>query len=150
MNFLDIYFKIINNKLNIDIYYKPTDSHNYLHYESCHPQHTRDNIALSLAKRIVRIVSDNREQALADLQKHLIRQDHPTEKICHAFSRTFQPKSSVPLETLVFSSTYNTIMIIECSKTCLRMFEHRGCGKPLAAVKLSLAPVNPTPCGNSW
>ena len=31
-NFLDIYFKIVNNKLIMDLYCKPTDSHSYLNY----------------------------------------------------------------------------------------------------------------------
>ena len=106
-NFLDINFKIVDKNLLIDIYYKPTDSHNYLNYGSCHPQHTRDNIALSLAKRIVRIVGENREQALDDLHKHLTRQGHPTERILHAFSRTFQPKKPKTTAPLVFTSTYN-------------------------------------------
>ena len=55
-NFLDIAFKIVDNKLIMSVYHKPTDSHNYLHYTSAHPKHTKDNIALGLAKRIVRIV----------------------------------------------------------------------------------------------
>ena len=106
-NYLDIYFKIVNNKLLIDIYYKPTDSHNYLNYGSCHPLHTKDNIALSLAKRIVRIVSDNRELALNKLKMHLTKQGHPTEKNLHAFSRTFQPREERAKASLVFTSTYN-------------------------------------------
>ena len=106
-NYLDIHFKIVDKNLLIDIYYKPTDSHNYLNYGSCHPQHTRDNIALSLAKRIVRIVSDNREHALNHLQRHLTKQGHPTEKILFAFSRTFQPRKEPRKATLVFTSTHN-------------------------------------------
>lgn len=107
MNFMDISFKVVDNKLTMDIYHKPTDSHNYLNYGSCHPCHTRDNIALSLAKRIVRIVSDNREEALDDLKQHLVRQDHPTEKINYAFSRSFSPVVAKPKSIIVFISTHN-------------------------------------------
>ena len=85
-NFLDIYFKINDNKLIMDLYHKPTDSHSYLYYTSAHPQHTKDNIALSLAKRIVRIVSDNRQSCLDTLKKHLVERDHPIQKINYAFS----------------------------------------------------------------
>ena len=53
-NFLDINLNIINNKLHFDVYHKPTNN-----LKSCHPPHTKSNIALSLARRIVRIVTDN-------------------------------------------------------------------------------------------
>ena len=53
INFIAISLKIINNKLHFDVYHKPTNSFSYLHYESCQPPHTKNNIALSLARRIV-------------------------------------------------------------------------------------------------
>ena len=57
LNFLDIQLKIVNNTLVFDIYYKPTYSFDYLTYNSCHPTHTKNNIALSLAKRIINIAT---------------------------------------------------------------------------------------------
>ena len=74
LNFLYIQ---LNNSLIFDIYYKPTNSFNYLTYSSCHPSHTKNNIALSLAKRIINIVTDNRETRLSELKKHLIEWNHP-------------------------------------------------------------------------
>ena len=57
INFLDINLKI-NNKLHFDVYHhKPTNSFSYLHYKSCHLRHKKNNIALSLARRIVQIVT---------------------------------------------------------------------------------------------
>ena len=107
-NFLDIHFKIIGNEMILNLYYKPTDSHNYLNYTSAHPLHTRNNIALSLAKRIVKIVSDNRDEALDALKNYLIARDHPEHSINDAFSRVFQPRRHAPDgEILVFISTYN-------------------------------------------
>ena len=70
INFLDINLKIINNKLHFDVYHKPTNSFSYLHYKSCHPPHTKNNIALSLARRIVRIVIDNANNRLQELKGH--------------------------------------------------------------------------------
>ena len=75
LNFLDIQLKIVNNTLVFDIYYKPTNSFNYLTYSSCHPSHTKNNIALSLAKRIINIVTDNRETRLSELKRHLIERN---------------------------------------------------------------------------
>ena len=54
LNFLDI-------NLVFDFYFQPTNSFNYLNYTSCHSPHTKNNISLSLAKRIVSTVTNNRE-----------------------------------------------------------------------------------------
>ena len=75
--FFYINLKIINNKLNFDVYQKPTNSFTYLHYTSCHPPHTKSNIALSLARRIVRIVTDNTNNRLQELKAHLLKRKHP-------------------------------------------------------------------------
>ena len=69
LNFLDIQLKIVNNTSVFDIYYKSTNSFNYLTYSSCHPSHNKNNIALSLAKRIINIVIDNREKRLSEHKK---------------------------------------------------------------------------------
>ena len=76
LNFLDIQLKIVNNTLVFDIYYKPTNSFNYLTYICCHPSHTKNNILLSLAKRIKNIVTNNREKRLSELKKQLIERNH--------------------------------------------------------------------------
>ena len=56
INFLDINLQIINDKLHFNVYHKPTNSFSYLHYKTCHLPHTKNNIALSLARCIVQIV----------------------------------------------------------------------------------------------
>ena len=89
LNFLDIQLKIVNNTLIFDIYYKPTNSFNYLTYSSCHPSHTKNNIALSLAKRIINIVTDNREKRLSELKKHLIERNYPPQIIDYTFTKCF-------------------------------------------------------------
>ena len=48
--FLDILLCKKENKLYTDIYYKTTDTHQYLHYRSCHPKHTKNNIPYTLAR----------------------------------------------------------------------------------------------------
>ena len=51
LNFID--GKIIlhkDNSVETDIYYKPTDTHEYLPYDSAHPDHTKNNILYNLAK----------------------------------------------------------------------------------------------------
>ena len=91
LNFLDIQLKIVINTLVFDIYYKPTNSFNYLTYSSCHPSHTKNNIALSLAKRIINIVTDSREKRLSELKNTLLKEiTHLKQSIIHlpnAFSQ---------------------------------------------------------------
>ena len=108
VNFLDINFKIENHELVMDIYHKPTDSYNYLSYSSCHPRHTRDNIALSLAKRIVQIVSKDRDSRLEQLKKNLISRDHPPDTINFTFTKIMQPKKEAqPTDVIVCTTTHN-------------------------------------------
>ena len=42
--FLDVKVSIIGNKLNTDLYTKPTDKHQYLSWDSHHPFHTIRNL----------------------------------------------------------------------------------------------------------
>ena len=77
VNFLDVKCTIDNNQIMFDIYHKPTHSFSYLHYKSCHPRHTRDNIALSLGQRIVRLVSEDRQLRIQQLKSELIKRGHP-------------------------------------------------------------------------
>ena len=69
LNFLDIDIRIVENNQVLDIHYKPTNSFNYLTYTSCHPPHTKSNMSLSLAKHIVSIVTNNRENQLKELKR---------------------------------------------------------------------------------
>ena len=73
LNFLDIQLKVVKNTLVFEIHYKPTNYFNYLTNSSCHPSHTKKNIVLSLAKRIINIVTDNRGKILSEIKKHLIK-----------------------------------------------------------------------------
>ena len=118
LNFLDIQLKIVNDALVFDIYYKPTNSFNYLTYSSCHPSHTKNNIALSLAKRIINIVTDNRETRLSELKKHLIEWNHPPETMNYTFTKCFQPKldKNKDLEKTIFTRPFNPNHVINLDK----------------------------------
>ena len=77
LNLLDMNLQIVEYNLVFNIYYKPTNSFNYLTYTSCHPPHTKNNISLSLAKRIVAIVTNNRENWFKELKEQLLDKKHP-------------------------------------------------------------------------
>ena len=48
----------------------------YLKYNSCHPSHTK-NISLSLARRIIRIITDKRDFRLYELKQNLLKTNQP-------------------------------------------------------------------------
>ena len=104
INFLDINIKIIYNQLHFDIYHKPNNSFSYLQYNSCHPSNTKNNILLSLARHIIRIVTDNRE-----LRQNLLEKNRPEKILNYSFTKSFQPKNNTEenKEIITFTRTYN-------------------------------------------
>ena len=60
MNFLDIAMMVQEKKVITDIYHKPTDTNNYVPFNSNHPKHTLKNIPYNLARRLCTIV-DNKK-----------------------------------------------------------------------------------------
>ena len=67
VNFLDTCISLDKGKLKSDLYSKPTDSHNYLRYDSAHPQRCKDSIPYSQFLRIRRICSD-----ITDFAQHAL------------------------------------------------------------------------------
>jgi hypothetical protein len=77
--FLDVLITKQQDKITTDIYYKSTDTHQYLHFGSSHPRHTKRSIPYNLARRICTIVSDEqtRDQRLCELETYLTEQYYP-------------------------------------------------------------------------
>ena len=109
INFLDINIKIVVNQLHFDIYHKPTNSFSYLKYNSCHPSHRKNNISLSLARRIIRIVTDNRDYRLEELRQNLLKRNQREKIINYSFTKSFQPKNNKEenKEIITFTRTYH-------------------------------------------
>ena len=83
LNFLDITVILHDDgTIETDIFYKPTNSHKYLNYESFHPKHCKDNIPYALAKRIIVFVTnpEKMEFRLSQLKSWLKQSGYP-EKI---------------------------------------------------------------------
>ena len=57
-SFLDVLVKNRGGEIETDLYYKDTDSKQYLLFYSCHPRHTKINIPYNLARRLRTIVSE--------------------------------------------------------------------------------------------
>ena len=58
INFLDINNSVNDYMNSTNIYRKPTDSQQYVHFECCHPSHTKQNIPFNLARRLCTIIED--------------------------------------------------------------------------------------------
>ena len=52
-SFLDLNVKLLDGQLETDLYIKPTDRHQYLHYSSSHPEHTKRSIVFSQGLRVL-------------------------------------------------------------------------------------------------
>lgn len=77
--YLDVLISKCRENITTDMYYKPTDTHQYFHFSSCHPGHTKRAIPYNLARRVCTIVSDNetRNERLHKLKASLIKQCYP-------------------------------------------------------------------------
>ena len=68
INFLDITVILHDNRIiETEIYYKATNNHHYLEYNSFHPNHIKNNIPYNLAKRII-VFTTNSEKETKELQ----------------------------------------------------------------------------------
>ena len=119
IHFLDIYISVNDYKISTDIYRKPTDSQQYVHFKSCHPPHTKQNIPFNLARRICTIVENKelRNRRLVELQTNLTKQGYPETLTQNCIARSDvipltelrkekEPKSN-DNKILAFVSTYN-------------------------------------------
>ncbi|XP_071171038.1 uncharacterized protein [Mytilus edulis] len=81
--FLDINIIKEEEQIITDLYCKPTDTHQYLDFRSCHPSHTKRNIPFNLARRICTIVInlELRDKRLQELKNYLKRQNYPVRLI---------------------------------------------------------------------
>ena len=105
--------------LVFDIHYKPTKSFNYLTYTNCHLPHTKSNILLPLARRIVSIVTNKRENRLKELKEHLLYRKHPQHIIDYSLTKIFQPKFQTQNnDDITFTRTYNPKHNINFKKFC--------------------------------
>ena len=59
VNFLDVEVIRSGNKLLTNLYIKPTDTHQYLEFSSCHVYHSKKFIPYSQALHFNRIFSEN-------------------------------------------------------------------------------------------
>ena len=92
IHFLDVTVSLgEQHNIQTDLYTKPTDSHNYLKYNSAHPRHCRDGIPYSQFLRLKRICSKEETfvHQCREMSKNFIKADYPPGVIRKAFERVF-------------------------------------------------------------
>jgi len=117
--FLDILLLNKDGHIETDIYYKATDSHNYVPFSSCHPHHTKLNIPYSIARRICTIVENDEkcDQRLGEMKVFLQQKGYPLNVINDATHKaknhnrmdllTPVPHKKSHKNVLTFVTTYN-------------------------------------------
>ena len=76
--FLDTRVLLENEQLTMDLHVKPTDTHQYLAANSCHPRHCKEAIPFSQALRMCRICSTNDDfkKRSLELKSHLLHRGY--------------------------------------------------------------------------
>ena len=89
-----------DNTIATDIFYKPTSSHRYLDFRSCHRHHTKVNVPFNLAQRISKIVSEEqrRDFRQEELKTFLISCYYPQELINQAINTAKDQNNSFTLD----------------------------------------------------
>ena len=80
IHFLDMTVSLDEqHNIQTDLYTKPTDTHNYLKYNSAHPRHCRDGIPYSQFLRLKRICSKEETfvHQCREMSKFFIKADYP-------------------------------------------------------------------------
>ena len=84
VSFLDVSInKEEGNDVYTDVYSKPTDTHLYLDFKSCHPRHVKEAIPYGQALRLGRIcISDNIvDERIKELKRNLDKRGFKKDKI---------------------------------------------------------------------
>ena len=111
-------------RIQTDIFYKPTDSKQYILYTSCHPKHTRNNIPYNLARRLKTIVSENAVlfQRLGELKTYLEKRKYPLKLIEDAIEKVKlldrtcllkKPEKSKESHIIPYVTTFNPEIFCE-------------------------------------
>ena len=101
INFLDVTVQLSNNKFVEDLYCKPADCHQYLHYNSCHPEHLKKSSIYSQGLRIKRLCSEATALAnhLKDLKSWFCGSGYPENMVTKQLARVKYRNSKDLLRT---------------------------------------------------
>ncbi len=102
INFLDTTLhKSEEGVLWTDLYSKPTDSHNYLHYKSAHPSHCKKSLPYSQMLRIKRICTKHESYLyhVMVLCCHFLKRGYPIDTLIDAIIKASRVSRNELMET---------------------------------------------------
>ena len=81
--FLDLKMGLKDGKITTDLHVKPTDRHQYLHFSSAHPNHTKRSIVFSQTLRISRLCSSESdyERNKEKMRSWFVKSEYPEKLI---------------------------------------------------------------------
>ena len=135
---MDIFIKRKGSLIITDIYYKPTDTKQYLDYNSCHPHHIRRNVPFNLARGICAIVEDDslRHKRL-ELKVCLVNRHYPLAVIEYGIEKAKDieittlrtPNEHIDTDIMIFVTTHNPnnvnmFNILQTNKEILNIIIH--------------------------
>ena len=122
INFLDVTVILHKNgKIETDVFYKDTNTHDYLDYRSHHPIHVKNNIPYNMAKRIIVFVSDPEKMniRLKEMKNWLLKCSYPENVIDKGFHNAKlqgpAPNPENKKEIMPFVTTIITTILIKIS-----------------------------------
>ena len=97
INFLDLVIKLTDGKIVTDLYCKSTDSHQYLHYDSCHAEHIKRSIVFSQTLRLKRIRSQKSDlnSHVKELKSWFSKRGYPERIISEQVNRALRSEENV-------------------------------------------------------
>ena len=92
INFLDVVIKTKEGEINTNLFCKPTDGHQYLHYDSCHGQHIKRSIAFSQTIRLKILCSEKNDldSNVENLKEWFRKRGYAEQLIKNQVARAFQ------------------------------------------------------------
>ena len=113
LSFLDLMIMLHTcGRIETDVFYKETNNHDYLDFESHHPLHIKNNIPYNLAKRIIVFCSNIETETvrLKELEHWLLNCNYPLSVIKKGFHNAKlqgpAPNPDAKEVTLPFVTTY--------------------------------------------
>ncbi|XP_078364096.1 uncharacterized protein LOC144648396 [Oculina patagonica] len=104
--FLDITLSISGSKICTSAYYKETDTHNYLHYTSSHPQHCKNSIPYTQFLRLRRLCSEDDDfvEKCEEMTTFFADRGYPSDLLCNDRERVNSISRQEALEKRVRQS----------------------------------------------
>ena len=114
LSFLDINCTITDGKISTSVFFKPTDAHCYLNYESCHPSSCKDAIPKSQFLRLRRICSDDKDFGIQcnKMRSFFTKRGYPDKVLDRAVSSVSRVNRREAMEPRVKSTSDRVPLVL--------------------------------------